>query len=123
MEQMDHRSEIHETKQKSHTARNIVVVIFGIIEVVLAFRLVLKLLGANPDNFFVNGIYSITQFVVDIFAGIFPKASGSGMVFEPGTLIAMVIVALLAWIITKLMTPGITTQEKKIEYVDINRQN
>ena len=120
---MDRRSEINETKQESHTARNIVVVIFSIIEVILAFRLIFKLLGANPDNVFVNGIYSITQFIVDIFAGIFPKASDSGMVFEPGTLIAIVIVALLAWIVTKLMTPRITTQEKKTEYVDTNRQN
>ena len=123
MQQEGQRTEINETKQESHAARNIVVVIFSIIEVILAFRLIFKLLGANPDNFFVNGIYAITQFVVDIFAGIFPKAAGSGMVFEPGTLIAIVIVALLAWIITKLMTPRITTSEKKSEYVNTNRHN
>jgi hypothetical protein len=42
-------------KQKSHVAQNIVGVIFGLIEAILAFRLIFKLLGANPGNVFVNG--------------------------------------------------------------------
>ena len=109
MKQMDKHTEINDTKQESHTARNIVVVIFSIIEVILAFRLVFKLLGANPNNFFVNAIYAITQFFVGIFEGIFPRAATSGMVFEPATLIAIIVVALIAWIITKLMSPRIST--------------
>lgn len=123
MEQMNKHTEINDTKQESHIAKNIVVVVFSIIEVILAFRLIFKLLGANADNIFVKGVYGITQFFIGIFEGIFPKAVSTGMVFEPATLIAIVIIALLAWIVTTLMSPRIGTHEKRTEYVDTNRQS
>jgi hypothetical protein len=94
------------TKQKSHVAQNIVGVIFGLIEAILAFRLIFKLLGANPENVFVNGIYTVTQPFVGIFEGIFPRFSTKGAEgIEPATLIAMAVIILISWAVMKIITP------------------
>ena len=89
--------------------QRIIYTIYGLISAILAFRLIFKLLGANPENVFVSGIYAITQPVVDIFEGIFSSAAINGAagtaVFEPATLIAMVVIALIVWAILKLITP------------------
>lgn len=119
MEQINKKTEVVETKNESRVSQSVVGAIFGVIEIVLAFRLIFKLFGANPDNGFVRGIYSITQFFVGIFEGIFPKATTSGAVttaaFEPGTLIAIIIVALLAWLVIKLMKPHSRDKQEKTD--------
>lgn len=128
MEQMNKQTEIVETKNQNRVSQSVVSAIFGVIEVILAFRFIFKLFGANPDNGFVNAIYSITQFISDIFEGIFPKASTDGVVakavFEPGTLIAMIIVALLFWLVMSLMKPHTRAKQEKTEVKeneDINK--
>ena len=94
------------TKQQSHIVPRIVGVIFGVIEAILAFRLIFKLLGANPENVFVNGIYTFTQPFVGIFEGIFPQFSTKGVEgFEPATLIAMAVIILISWAVMKIITP------------------
>lgn len=108
MEEMTRQTSTSNTEPGSRTARRVVGVIFGIIEIILAFRFFFKLLGANPDNGFVKIIYDITQGFVGIFAGIFSKATTTGAettsIFEPGTLIAILVVAIIGWIIMKLLT-------------------
>ncbi|MEA4889028.1 MAG: YggT family protein [Clostridiaceae bacterium] len=118
MEPMTRQSETLSTKPKSHTAKRIVGVIFGVIEIILGFRLIFKLLGANPNNGFIKIIYGITQFFVGIFESIFPKVSvaGTQAVFEPATLIAIILIALLALIVMKLMTSRKSSSMVKNEF-------
>lgn len=122
MENFNKQSEIRNTKTQSDETmlRRIMAIVFGAIEIILGFRFFFKILGANPGNVFVKGIYDVTQFVVDIFAGIFSSAVTEGAetssIFEPGTLIAMLVVALIAWGIAKLMTQRTDTQTKKTVY-------
>lgn len=91
----------------SLTWKSIVYYILGIIEVLLAFRLVFKLLGANPANAFVAGIYSISNLFLTPFTGIFRAATARGVetqaVLEPGTIVAMLVYALIAWGVVKLI--------------------
>jgi len=47
--------------EESFTAGRIIYYILGIIEVLLTFRFIFKLLGANPNSGFVSLIYSISQ--------------------------------------------------------------
>lgn len=120
MEQMNKQTETIELRKESHAAQSIIGTIFGVIEIILGLRLIFKLLGANPENAFVNGIYGSTQFFVNIFDSIFSKASASGPAttgtFEPGTLIAMIIVALIAWVVMRLLTARTDTKEKRTEH-------
>ena len=119
MDQMTKQTETTNTRTENYAAKRVVGAIFGVVEIILGLRLIFKLLAANPDNGFIKFIYSITQFFVGIFEGIFAKVDitdAAKSVFEPATLIAIVIVALVAWVILKLMTPRKSDQVKRTEY-------
>src|SRR4051812_38890275 len=57
------------------TVANIIWYILGIVEVLLAFRFVMKLLGANPNSGFVDFIYSVTSVLTAPFDNIFGVAT------------------------------------------------
>jgi hypothetical protein len=96
-----------EYQEVNHSLKRIVYYILGIIEVLLAFRLVFKLLGANPVSPFVSGIYTLSNIFISPFIGIFRTASSRGVetvsVLEPSTIVAMIVYALIAWGIVKLI--------------------
>ena len=98
---------IIKTDDESFTARRVVYYILGILEVLLAFRLMFKLLGANPNSGFISFIYSISQVFLIPFTTIFRSAATQGIetkaVLEPSTIIAMIVYALIAWGIVKLI--------------------
>ena len=126
MDQMTQQTETQNTKAESNTSKRIVGVIFAVIEVVLAFRLIFKGLGANPNNGFVRGVYGVTQFLVGIFEGIFSRGTASGAettaIFEPATLIVMVVIALISWGVLKLMTPHTGSSVERTEYTERDNQ-
>ena len=76
--------------------------IFGLIEAVLLIRFVLKALGANAEAGFAQLIYGMTGPLVAPFVGLFgtPQAA-SGATLELHTLIALVIYALVAWLLAR----------------------
>lgn len=82
-------------------ARHIINYVLGVIEVLLVLRFAFKLLGANPSNGFVSFLYSITGIFTAPFSGIFNPFVTSGLaaksVFDPATIIAMIIYAAVAW--------------------------
>ena len=98
---------IKKNDEEKFTARRIVYYILGILEILFAFRLVFKLLGANPSSGFVSFIYSMSQVFIVPFNAIFRTASTQGIetkaVLEPSTIIAMIVYALIAWGIVKLI--------------------
>ncbi len=72
--------------------------LLSVLEVILALRLVFRLLGANQSNGFTQFLYNLSQVFVAPFHGIFhDQTLGTGKVFEISTLIAMLIAALIAW--------------------------
>ncbi len=75
--------------------------LFGILEGLLAIRFVLPLLGANPDAGFAQFIYSITKPFLAPFAGLFGAARFGGSVFEVNPLVAILVYALIAWVLVK----------------------
>jgi uncharacterized membrane protein len=89
------------------TLEYLVYFFFGVLEVLLVFRLVLRLTGANSSSTFVGLIYSITGLFIAPFQGIFPQATTKGVattaVFEPAVLVAIVVYAVLAVAIVKLL--------------------
>lgn len=109
MEQFNGQTKVSNTNRGSHILQRIIGALFGIIELILVLRLVLKLLGANSANVLVQGLYDITQPFVGIFEYIFAQksitTSETAGTFEPETLIAIVAVALIALIVLKLIKP------------------
>lgn len=79
--------------------------IAGIIIVLLAFRFVLSLLGANTTNGFANFIYSASHPFVAPFFGLFSYNNIQYGIsrFEVYTLIAMAVYAVIAWGLTALV--------------------
>ncbi|MBK5211963.1 MAG: YggT family protein [Coriobacteriia bacterium] len=89
------------------TVEYIVYFLFGILEILLAFRFVLKLTGASASSGFVDFIYRSSGTFTLPFEGIFRAFSGRGVEttasFEPSTLVALVVYAIIAWGIVKLI--------------------
>jgi YggT family protein len=76
--------------------------IFGLIEGLIAIRFVLKALGANPSAGFAEFIYGITAPLVAPFAGLFGNPAVQGSVLEVHSIVALIVYALLAWLLAKL---------------------
>lgn len=77
--------------------------VFGLIEGLIAIRFVLKALGANPSAGFAQFIYGITTPLVLPFYGLFGNPTAQGSVLELHSIVALIVYALLAWLIGKLV--------------------
>ncbi|MBU1292744.1 YggT family protein [Patescibacteria group bacterium] len=80
--------------------------LLGLLEALLAFRFVLKLLGANPGAGFTDFIYSVTYPFTLPFSTVFGVSQVAGNVFEWTTLLAMVVYWLIAIGLLKLLLMG-----------------
>lgn len=89
--------------------------ILGIIEVVLAFRVILKLLGASIQSGFTSFIYGVSSPFALPFAGILRTSASSGMVLEWSTLIAMAVYAVLAYGLVALFQLIKPTNQTEVE--------
>ncbi|HUD06849.1 MAG TPA: hypothetical protein VMR34_03085 [Candidatus Saccharimonadales bacterium] len=78
----------------------------GILLILLGFRFLLSLLGANTTNGFANFIYSTSHPFVTPFFSLFNyhNYTYGASHFEVYTLVAMLVYALIAWGIAKLVT-------------------
>lgn len=85
-------------------AQRIVWFIIGLINILIAIRFTLLLLGANNDAGFVEFIYTITNVLVAPFIGIFGAPTIGVSVFEISSLLAILIYSLIGWGIAKLIT-------------------
>ena len=67
------------------------------LEIMLAFRFVLRLIAANPDSGFAMFMYGITGVFVGPFNGLIATPTSGGTALEVTTLIAMGVYALIFW--------------------------
>jgi hypothetical protein len=78
--------------------------IFGLIAVLLLVRFVLKALDANAEVAFAQLIYAVTGPLVAPFQGLFGTSStAAGAVFEPYTLLALVVYAAVGWLLARVV--------------------
>lgn len=80
--------------------------ILGILEALMAFRFVLKLLAANSGAGFTSFIYGVTYPFVLPFLSVFKISRVEGSIFEWTTLLAMFVYWLIAIAIIKLFVMG-----------------
>jgi hypothetical protein len=76
----------------------------GILEALIALRIGLKLIGANPESPIVALIYGLTFLFLFPFEGmITTPTSAGGMVLELSSFFAMLIYALIAWAVERIV--------------------
>jgi len=75
----------------------------GLLVGLIGIRFVLKLLAANPGAGFAQFIYSVTDLFMAPFAGLTATPSAAGVVLELPALVAMIVYALLGWLIVRLI--------------------
>ena len=74
---------------------------FGILETLIALRILLKLIAANPASPIAVLIYGITDLFLFPFVGLTATPAVGGMVLELSSFFAMVVYALIAWAIER----------------------
>ncbi|MGM0400006.1 MAG: YggT family protein [Chloroflexota bacterium] len=84
-------------------ATQIIWLLTGILEIFIGIRVVLKLLAANPQVGFARFIYGITQVFLVPFLPLFSQPSAEGSVLEISSLVAMLVYALFAWGVVRVM--------------------
>ena len=87
--------------------------ILGLLNIILAFRFILKLLAANPLAGFSNFIYTLSHPFASPFLTVFKASKVDGSIFEWTTLLAMSVYTLIAWGIVKIffMSKTVSTHE------------
>jgi uncharacterized membrane protein YagU involved in acid resistance len=78
--------------------------LFGIILGLIAVRVVLKMIGANPAAIFAQMIYGLTDVFLWPFTGLTNDPTVGAFQFELSSIIGMIVYALMAWGITKLVS-------------------
>jgi hypothetical protein len=91
--------------------------LLSILEVLLAFRFVLKLTGANPEAGFSSFIYGLTWLFTVPFNAVFPKTVVLKSSFEWTTLLAMLVYWIIGIAIARLflMSKTVSTPEAAVE--------
>lgn len=84
-------------------ATELVWLFFGILEALIALRILLKLIGANPASPIAAFIYAVTDLFLFPFAGLIGAPAAGGMVLELSSFLAMLIYALIGWAIARLI--------------------
>ena len=84
-------------------ATQLIWLFLGLLESLFALRLLLKLLAANPANPFAVLLYSFTGVFLVPFAGLIGTPAVGSMQLEISTVIAMVVYALLGWLLERIV--------------------
>jgi hypothetical protein len=77
---------------------------FGALELLLAIRVILQLVGVNAENGFAGFVYGLSSPFVALFASLVQNpALGTTSVLEVTTMIAMLVWAIVAWLTGRLL--------------------
>lgn len=91
--------------QNANIARLVYIVyfVFAGLEMLLVVRFLLHLLGANSANGFATFINTLSGLFVAPFATLLQNPAFGGMVLEVTTMVAMLVYAILAWVIGRVI--------------------
>jgi uncharacterized membrane protein len=92
-----------ERRQTLFQINRILYTLLGGLEILLAARFVLKLIGANPGSGFAAFIYGLSGVFVAPFNGLIATPASGGTILEVTTIIAMIVFALIVWGIVRII--------------------
>jgi uncharacterized protein YggT (Ycf19 family) len=84
------------------TVTRVITLLFTVLEVLLLIRFVMKMLGANPAQPLVAGLYGLTEPLVRPFQGIWPQQN-TPVVFDLPALLAIIFLFLIAALVVALV--------------------
>ena len=103
----DVRTTRHEQGQEqravSFKATQLIWLLLGILETLIALRVVFKLIGVNASNSFATFLYGITHFFVAPFASLTGTPAVGSMVLEISSILAMIVYLLIAWALERIV--------------------
>ncbi len=108
---------VYETKKAIFRYNQIIWYILGLIEVLLAFRFVLKLLGANQFVGFTSFIYTLSGPLAAPFNGILGVSAAGNSLGEWSTIIAAVVYLVVAWGLVYLLDLIYPISPKDVESI------
>jgi len=100
------RSQVDQARRRQYNLARITQIIWlvtGVLESVFTIRILLKLMAANPAAGFAVFIYNMTAVFLTPFFGLTATPSANGSILEIPTLIAMLVYALLAWGVVRVL--------------------
>jgi len=100
------RNQADQARKRQYNLARITQIIWlvtGVLESLFTIRTLLKLMAANPAAGFATFIYNMTAVFLTPFFGLTATPSANGSILEIPTLIAMLVYALLAWGIVRVL--------------------
>jgi len=115
-----HSSYNSQSTKPLYHGTQIVWYVLGFIEILLAFRFILKLLGANDGAGFSRLVYEVSHLFVSPFINVFSTTQVQGSVFEWATVLAMIVYWVIALGIIRLLHMGksVSTPEAAAKLAD-----
>jgi len=77
--------------------------LLGLLEAMIALRVVFKLIAVNAANPFATLLYKVTDFFVAPFASLTGAPAVGGMVLEISSILAMIVYFLIAWALERIV--------------------
>lgn len=99
----EHPQKVFNKKKRIFRAYQIIWYILAVIELLLAFRMVLKALGANPLSGFAQFVYVLSDPFALPFNGLFGTTITQTAIFEWSTIIAAIVYALAAFGLVQIL--------------------
>jgi hypothetical protein len=84
-------------------ATQMIWLLLGLLEAVLALRVVFKMIGVNGENPFAALLYGVTGLFVAPFASLVGSPAAGGMVLEISSVLAMIVYFLIAWAVERIV--------------------
>ena len=101
------RTTQHESGQEQRVATfkasQMIWLLLGILEAVIALRVVFKLIAVNAANPFATLLYNVTDLFVAPFASLTGGPAAGGMVLEISSIITMFVYLLIAWALERIV--------------------
>ncbi|MDD5371363.1 MAG: YggT family protein [Anaerolineaceae bacterium] len=101
------RTTQHEQGQEQRVATfkatQMIWLLLGILEALIALRVIFKLIAVNAANPVAALLYSVTNLFVAPFASLAKAPAAAGMVLEVSSIIAMIVYFLIAWGIERIV--------------------
>src|SRR4030042_158254 len=90
-----------EQRVATFKATQLVWLLLGLLEALIALRVVFKLIAVNAANPFAALLYGVTDIFVAPFASLTGAPAAGGMVLEISSIIAMLVYMLIGWVLER----------------------